>query len=50
MIRRFSNWLYRWTHRYTIWPIAFLFLLHVFVILPSESNVDRIVGALEHSV
>jgi hypothetical protein len=44
MIRSFSNWLYNYTNRYTIIPIAILFLLHVFVILPSESNVDRIVG------
>jgi hypothetical protein len=44
MIRSFSDWLYRCTNRFTIWPIAILFLLHVFVILPSESNVDRIVG------
>jgi hypothetical protein len=44
MIRGFSDWLYRYTNRYTIIPVAILFLLHVFVILPSESSVDRIVG------
>ena len=44
MIRAISDWLYRYTNRYTIVPVAILFLLHVFVILPGESDVDRIVG------
>ena len=45
MIEQISAWLYRWTNRYTILPVAILFLLHLFVILPSESDVDRIVGS-----
>jgi hypothetical protein len=43
-MRVFSDWLYRYTNRFTIIPVVILFLLHVFVILPSESNVDRIIG------
>jgi hypothetical protein len=44
MTKRFSNWLYRYTNAYTIIAFAALFLLHLFVILPSERDVDRIIG------
>ncbi len=44
-MRRFSNWLYHYTNRYTVIAFSILFLLHVFVILPSERDVDRIIGS-----